>query len=57
MEIKTIVVLISGRPLITTNQIYKSNAFIVAWLTGSEGDRIAELLFGDYNFTGKLPHS
>jgi len=57
MGIKTIVVLVSGRPLVVTDQIEKSDAFIAAWLPGSEGDGIAEVLFGDYNFTGKLPHS
>jgi beta-glucosidase len=55
--IKTIVVLISGRPLVVTKQIKKSDAFVAAWLPGSEGDGIAEVLFGDYNFSGKLPHS
>ncbi|PLX14500.1 MAG: glycosyl hydrolase family 3 [Marinilabiliales bacterium] len=52
-----IVILISGRPLVTTKEINASDAFVVAWLPGSEGDGIAEVLFGDYNFTGKLPHS
>lgn len=55
--IKTIVILISGRPLVVTNQIERSNAFIAAWLPGSEGHGIAEVLFGNYNFIGKLPHS
>ena len=55
--IKTIVVLVSGRPLVVTDQINQSDAFIAAWLIGSEGDGIAEVLFGDYNFKGKLPHS
>ena len=54
---KIVVLLISGRPLVTTEQINQSDAFIAAWLPGSEGDGIAEVLFGDYNFTGKLPHS
>ena len=55
--IKTIVILISGRPLVVTKQIKQSNAFIAAWLPGSEGHGIAEVLFGDFNFSGKLPHS
>jgi beta-glucosidase len=55
--VKTIVVLVSGRPLVVTNQIEKSDAFIAAWLLGSEGDGVAEVLFGDFNFSGKLPHS
>jgi beta-glucosidase len=55
--IKTVVVLVSGRPLVVTNQIEKSDAFVAAWLLGSEGDGVAEVLFGDFNFSGKLPHS
>jgi beta-glucosidase len=52
-----VVVLVSGRPLVTTSQINQADAFIAAWLPGSEGGGIAEVLFGDYNFTGRLPHS
>lgn len=55
--VKVVVVLISGRPLVVTEQINQSDAFIAAWLPGSEGKGIAEVLFGDYNFKGKLPHS
>ena len=55
--IKIVVVLISGRPLVVTQQIEQSDAFIAAWLPGSEGDGIAEVLFGKYDFKGKLPHS
>lgn len=55
--IDIVVVLISGRPLVVTQQIEQSDAFIAAWLPGSEGDGIAEVLFGDYDFTGKLPHA
>jgi beta-glucosidase len=55
--VKTVVVLVSGRPLVVTSQIDKTDAFVAAWLLGSEGDGVAEVLFGDYNFSGKLPHS
>jgi beta-glucosidase len=55
--IKTVVVLISGRPLVITEQLHQSDAFVAAWLPGSEGNGIAEVLFGAYNFKGKLPHS
>lgn len=55
--IKTVVLLISGRPLVVTKQIEQADAFIAAWFPGSEGDGIAEVLFGDYDFKGKLPHS
>lgn len=55
--IKTVVVLISGRPLVVTDQLKQCDAFVAAWLPGSEGDGIAEVLYGDYDFQGKLPHS
>lgn len=55
--IKTVVILISGRPLVTTKEIEQSDAFVAAWLPGSEGDGIAEVLYGKYDFKGKLPHS
>lgn len=55
--IKVVVILISGRPLVTTAQIDQSDAFIAAWLPGSEGDGIAEVVFGEHDFNGKLPHS
>ncbi len=55
--IKTVVVLISGRPLVVTKQLEQADAFVAAWFPGSEGDGIAEVLFGDYDFKGKLPHS
>jgi beta-glucosidase len=54
---KIVVVLVSGRPLVTTVQINESDAFVASWLPGSEGDGIAEVLFGDFDFKGKLPHS
>jgi beta-glucosidase len=55
--IKTVVVLISGRPLVVTKQLEQVDAFVAAWFPGSEGEGIAEVLFGDYDFKGKLPHS
>lgn len=55
--IKTVVVLISGRPLVVSNQIKQSDAFVAAWLPGSEGHGVAEVLFGGYDFKGRLPHS
>lgn len=55
--VKTIVVLISGRPLVVTKQIEQAHAFVAAWFPGSEGDGIAEVLFGEYDFKGRLPHS
>ncbi len=54
---KLIVLLVSGRPLVVTEQIEQSDAFVALWLIGSEGKGVAEVLFGDYNFIGKLPHT
>jgi len=55
--IKTVVILISGRPLVVSKQIKQTDAFVAAWLPGSEGHGIAEVLFGEYDFKGRLPHS
>lgn len=57
LEIPMVVVLLSGRPLVVTEELEQSNGFVAAWLPGSEGLGVAEVLFGDYNFTGKLAHS
>jgi beta-glucosidase len=52
---KCIVILVSGRPLIVNTQVNLANAFIAAWLPGTEGAGMTDVLFGDFNFTGKLP--
>ena len=54
---KVITVLISGRPLLIGDQIDQLAAVIAAWLPGSEGQGIAEVLFGDYDFSGRLGFS
>lgn len=55
--IPVVVILISGRPMIINTPLSQSDAFIAAWLPGTEGRGVTDVLFGDYNFTGKLPHS
>jgi beta-glucosidase len=35
----------------------QSDALVAAWLPGSEGQGVADVLFGDYKPTGKLSHS
>lgn len=55
--VPVVVLLISGRPMIIENELKKSNAFIAAWLPGTEGQGVADVLFGDYKPTGKLSHS
>jgi beta-glucosidase len=49
-----VVVLFSGRPLILDPILNEVDALIAAWLPGTEGDGIADVLFGTYNPTGKL---
>ena len=57
-NIPIITILISGRPMIINEELQKSNAFIAAWLPGSEaGDGIADILFGKFAPTGKLAFS
>ena len=52
--VPVITVLISGRPLVTNQEMDASSAFVAAWLPGSEGQGIADVLFGDHGFSGKL---
>jgi beta-glucosidase len=53
----TVVVLVSGRPMILGATLTDASAFVAAWLPGTEGQGVADVLFGDYNLTGKLSHS
>jgi len=52
-----VVILISGRPRVITEQLPLADAWVAAWLPGTEGAGIADVLFGDAPFTGKLPYS
>jgi beta-glucosidase len=54
---QVVTVLISGRPLLVSEELEQSAAFVAAWLPGSEGRGIGEVLFGDDNFKGKLGFS
>ncbi|XP_031273273.1 uncharacterized protein LOC116131744 [Pistacia vera] len=54
-RIPTLAILISGRPLTVEPQLEKLEVFVAAWLPGSEGRGIADVIFGDYDFTGQLP--
>lgn len=53
--VPVVTVLISGRPMIVTDQVADWDAFVAAWLPGTEGEGVADVLFGKYNFKGKLP--
>jgi beta-glucosidase len=50
-----IVVLVSGRPLDIATEIDGWDAAVAAWLPGTEGQGVADVLFGSYDPTGTLP--
>jgi len=52
-----VVVLLTGRPLLVSSAFRNADAVVVAWLPGSEGEGVADVLTGDFKPTGKLPHS
>jgi beta-glucosidase len=54
---KVVLIVISGRPLIITEQLDDCNAVVAAWLPGTEGQGVVDVLFGDYPFTGKLAYT
>ena len=54
-NVPLVTVLLSGRPLILGDTLTVSDALLAAWLPGTEGQGVADVLFGDYAPTGKLP--
>ena len=50
-----VTLLYSGRPLILGSALAETDAFVAAWLPGTEGEGITDVLFGDRAFKGKLP--
>jgi beta-glucosidase len=50
-----VVILVSGRPRIVTDEIDKWDGFVEAWLPGTEGGEIAKVLYDEYEFEAKLP--
>lgn len=55
--VPVVAVLMSGRPLILGSALEQSDAFVAAWLPGTEGQGVADVLFGDYRPTGTLSHT
>ena len=55
--IPVVSVLISGRPLVVNRELELSRAFVAAWLPGSEGKGVVEVLFGEHDFQGRLSFS
>ena len=56
-NIPVVVILLSGRPMIITDHLEEWDSLVAAWLPGTEGHGISDVLFGDYNPTGKLSFS
>jgi beta-glucosidase len=52
--IPVVVVVVSGRPLVLGEVAEQAGALVAAWLPGTEGQGVADVLFGDYKPTGKL---
>ncbi len=53
---RLVVVIFSGRPLIITSQLPLAEAWVAAWLPGTEGQGLTDVLFGDFPPVGKLPY-
>jgi len=56
-SLKCLVIFISGRPLVIKPYLPLVDAFVAAWLPGSEGQGVTDVIFGDYGFQGKLPRT
>jgi len=62
-NIPVVAILLSGRPLWQNRELNLANAYVAAWLPGTEGDGISDVLFrkkdgsANFDFTGKLSYS
>jgi beta-glucosidase len=54
LNIPYVILLLSGRPMILDTVINDADAFVACWLPGTEALGITDVLFGDYDFSGKL---
>jgi beta-glucosidase len=52
-----VVIVVSGRPMVITQEISQAEAVVAAWLPGTEGAGVADVLFGDYPSSGQLSFS
>jgi len=55
--VPVVTIVFSGRPVLLGPVLESSDAVIAAWLPGTEGQGIADVLLGDVKPTGKLPHT
>ncbi|CAH9070899.1 unnamed protein product [Cuscuta europaea] len=57
-RVPTLAILISGRPMYVETRVWERvEGFIAAWLPGSEGAGVTDVIFGDHEFKGRLPMS
>lgn len=56
-DIPVIAVLFTGRPVTIADYVEDFDAIVAAWLPGTEGDGMADVLLGDYDFTGTLTYT
>lgn len=54
---KLVVILYSGRPIIITDMLPYADAVVAAWLPGTEGMGLSDVLYGDHPFVGKLSYT
>lgn len=52
---KCAVLIVSGRPQLIGDRLGDIDALVASWLPGTEGDGVADVLFGKRAFTGQLP--
>jgi beta-glucosidase len=57
VDIPVIAIMISGKPLLMTDYMETIDAWVMAFLPGTEGFGITDVLYGDFNFKGKLPYT
>jgi beta-glucosidase len=56
-KLPVVVVLLSGRPMILGELLDLADAVVAAWLPGTEGSGVVDVLLGHHAPSGKLPHS
>ncbi|KAE8721567.1 Glycosyl hydrolase family protein isoform 2 [Hibiscus syriacus] len=56
-NVKCVTVIISGRPIVIEPYVSVIDALLAAWLPGTEGLGVTDVLYGDYGFSGKLPRT
>ncbi|KAJ0101454.1 hypothetical protein Patl1_05817 [Pistacia atlantica] len=55
--VKCVVIIISGRPIVIEPYVSSIDALVAAWLPGTEGQGVTDVLYGDFGFSGKLPRT